>query len=154
MSHTAGTSGGKTETWILTVVMQRTTSTGFTGSFHDKANKENGAERLKADTKSFNAYKTVSQKRVYRERHEGRMKGSFGQLGEKGRFFCCELCKYARTFIQAGLMYGTGSGEFLFRWGEPEVGGWVVGKGGVCTSEQRRDRLCLKETSHDDNTCV
>jgi len=22
----------------------------------------------------------------------------------------------------------------------------------VCTSEHRRDRLCLKETSHDDNT--
>lgn len=85
------------------------------------------------------------------------MKGCFGQLGEKGKFFCCEFCKYAYTFIQAGLMYGTGSGEFLFRWGGNGSGGWVVGwwEGrGVCTSEQRRDRLCLKEKTHDENTGV
>lgn len=85
------------------------------------------------------------------------MKGSFGQLGEKGKFFCCELCKYSCTFVQAGLMYGTGSGGISLQVGGTRSGGWVVGwweRRGVCTSEQRRDRLCLKEKSHDDNTGV
>jgi hypothetical protein len=41
--------------------------------------------------------------------------------------------------------------------GGTRSGGWVVGwweRRGVCTSERRQDRLCLKEKSHGDNTGV